>query len=240
MISWFAKVCPNVVQLGWGGDAGWGTSIFQTLFMTFWATIFGGILGIIFGVLLVVTKDDGIRPNKFWYNVCDKIVSIFRAIPFVILLAFVAPVTQKIVGTQIGIKAALVPLTLGVFPFYARQVQVALESVDTGKVEAAQSLGATVSDIIFDVYLRESRSELIRVSTVTIISLIGLTAMAGAIGAGGLGNTAISYGYNRFNNDVTLAATILVIVLIFIVQIVGDFFAKKMNHQIDRKMHLLM
>lgn len=231
MISCFAKVCPNVVQLGWGGDAGWGTSIFQTLFMTFWATIFGGILGIIFGVLLVVTKDDDIRPNKFWYNVCDKIVSIFRAIPFVILLAFVAPVTQKIVGTQIGIKAALVPLTLGVFPFYARQVQVALESVDTGKVEAAQSLGATVSDIIFDVYLRESRSELIRVSTVTIISLIGLTAMAGAIGAGGLGNTAISYGYNRFNNDVTLAATILVIVLIFIVQIVGDFFAKKMNHQ---------
>ncbi|QNT43429.1 ABC transporter permease [Lactobacillus kefiranofaciens] len=231
MISCFAKVCPNVVQLGWGGDAGWGTSIFQTLFMTFWATIFGGILGIIFGVWLVVTKDDGIRPNKFWYNVCDKIVSIFRAIPFVILLAFVAPVTQKIVGTQIGIKAALVPLTLGVFPFYARQVQVALESVDTGKVEAAQSLGATVSDIIFDVYLRESRSELIRVSTVTIISLIGLTAMAGAIGAGGLGNTAISYGYNRFNNDVTLAATILVIVLIFIVQIVGDFFAKKMNHQ---------
>lgn len=148
MISWFEKVCPNVVQLGWGGDAGWGTSIFQTLFMTFWATIFGGILGIIFGVLLVVTKEDGIRPNKFWYNVCDKIVSIFRAIPFVILLAFVAPVTQKIVGTQIGMKAALVPLTLGVFPFYARQVQVALESVDTGKVEAAQSLGATVSDII--------------------------------------------------------------------------------------------
>ncbi len=228
MISWFEKVCPNVVQLGWGGDAGWGTSIFQTLFMTFWATIFGGILGIIFGVLLVVTKEDGIRPNKFWYNVCDKIVSIFRAIPFVILLAFVAPVTQKIVGTQIGMKAALVPLTLGVFPFYARQVQVALESVDTGKV---QSLGATVSDIIFDVYLRESRSELIRVSTVTIISLIGLTAMAGAIGAGGLGNTAISYGYNRFNNDVTLVATILVIILIFIAQIVGDFFAKKMNHQ---------
>ena len=231
MISWFEKVCPNVVQLGWGGDAGWGTSIFQTLFMTFWATIFGGILGIIFGVLLVVTKEDGIRPNKFWYNVCDKIVSIFRAIPFVILLAFVAPVTQKIVGTQIGMKAALVPLTLGVFPFYARQVQVALESVDTGKVEAAQSLGATVSDIIFDVYLRESRSELIRVSTVTIISFIVLTAMTSAIGAGVIGNTAISYGYNRFNNDVTLVATVLVIILIFIVQIVGDFFAKKMNHQ---------
>ncbi|MCT7789000.1 MAG: ABC transporter permease, partial [Lactobacillus crispatus] len=177
------------------------------------------------------TKDGGIRPNKFWYNFSDKLVSIFRAIPFIILLAFVAPVTQKIVGTQIGMKAALVPLTLGVFPFYARQVQVALESVDPGKVEAAESLGSTARDIIFDVYLRESRSELIRVSTVTIISLIGLTAMAGAVGAGGLGNTAISYGYNRFNNDVTLVATVLVIILIFIVQIIGDFFAKRMNHQ---------
>jgi len=231
MISWFSKYFPNVVQLGWCGDAGWGTSIFQTLFMTFWSAIFGGILGIIFGVILVLTNEDGIRPNKFWFNVCDKIVSIFRAVPFVIMLAFIAPVTQKIVGTQIGMKAALIPLTLGVFPFYARQVQVALESVDQGKIEAAQSLGATVKDIIFDVYLSESRSELVRVSTVTIISLIGLTAMAGAIGAGGLGNTAISYGYNRFDNDVTLVATVLVIILIFIVQIVGDFFAKRLNHQ---------
>ncbi|MDF7682773.1 ABC transporter permease [Lactobacillus sp. ESL0679] len=231
MSSWFSSVFPNVVQLGWSGDAGWGTSIVQTLFMTFWSAIFGGILGIVFGVVLVLTKDDGIRPNKFWFNLCDKVVSIFRAIPFIILLAFIAPVTQKIVGTQIGMKAALVPLTLGVFPFYARQVQVALESVAQGKIEAAQSLGATIWDIIFSIYLNEARSELVRVSTVTIISLIGLTAMAGAIGAGGLGNTAISYGYNRFNNDVTLVATVLVIILIFIVQIVGDFFAKKLNHQ---------
>lgn len=231
MSSWFNSVFPNVVQLGWLGDTGWGTSIIQTLFMTFWSGIFGGILGLIFGVILVLTKSDGIRPNKFWFNICDKIVSIFRAIPFIILLAFIAPVTQKIVGTQIGVKAALVPLTLGVFPFYARQVQVALESVDHGKIEAAQSLGATIWDIIFNVYINEARSELARVSTVTIISLIGLTAMAGAIGAGGLGNTAISYGYNRFNNDVTFVATALVIILIFVIQVIGDFFATKLNHQ---------
>lgn len=231
MSSWFNSVFPNVVQLGWLGDTGWGTSIIQTLFMTFWSGIFGGILGLIFGVILVLTKSDGIRPNKLWFNICDKIVSIFRAIPFIILLAFIAPVTQKIVGTQIGVKAALVPLTLGVFPFYARQVQVALESVDHGKIEAAQSLGATIWDIIFNVYINEARSELARVSTVTIISLIGLTAMAGAIGAGGLGNTAISYGYNRFNNDVTFVATALVIILIFIIQVIGDFFATKLNHQ---------
>ena len=223
MISFLTKNFPNVVALGWGGDAGWGTAIFQTLFMTFWSAIFGGILGLVFGLLLVLTKPKGILANK--------LVSIFRAVPFIILLAFVAPVTQKIVGTQIGMKAALVPLTLGVFPFFARQVQVALESVDNGKIEAAEALGASTKDIIFDVYLRESRSELARVSTVTLISLIGLTAMAGAVGAGGLGNTAISYGYNRFNNDVTLVATLLVLLLVLIVQVVGDLVAKRLNHQ---------
>lgn len=231
MINFFDKYFPNVVALGWGGDAGWGTSIFQTLFMTFWSAIFGGILGLIFGLLLILTKPEGILANKVAYNIVDKIVSLFRAVPFIILLAFVAPLTQAIVGTQIGMKAALVPLTLGVFPFFARQVQVALESVDTGKVEAAQALGASVSDIIFDVYLKESRSELARVSTVTLISLIGLTAMAGAVGAGGLGNTAIAYGYNRFNNDVTLVATILVLILVLIIQVVGDYVAKRLNHQ---------
>ena len=231
MTSFLTHYMPNVVQLGWTGDTGWGTSIVQTLYMTFWPAIFGGILGLIFGVALVIIKPGGILENAFWFGLCDKVVSLFRAIPFIILLAFIAPFTQLLVGTQIGMTAALVPLSLGVFPFFARQVQVALESVDSGKVEAAQALGATNTDIIFDVYIREARSELVRVSTVTLISLIGLTAMARAIGAGGLGNTAISYGYNRFNNDVTLVATILVLLLVLIVQLVGDRLAQRLNHQ---------
>ncbi|WP_368887090.1 methionine ABC transporter permease [Limosilactobacillus fermentum] len=231
MTSFLTHYMPNVVQLGWTGDTGWGTSIVQTLYMTFWPAILGGILGLIFGVALVITKPGGILENAFWFGLCDKVVSLFRAIPFIILLAFIAPFTQLLVGTQIGMTAALVPLSLGVFPFFARQVQVALESVDNGKVEAAQALGATNTDIIFDVYIREARSELVRVSTVTLISLIGLTAMAGAIGAGGLGNTAISYGYNRFNNDVTLVATLLVLLLVLIVQLVGDWLAQRLNHQ---------
>lgn len=151
--------------------------------------------------------------------------------PFIILLAFIAPVTKAIVGTQIGATAALVPLSLGVFPFYARQVQVALSEVDSGIVEAAQSVGASFSEIVFGVYLREGRSELIRVSTVTMISLIGLTAMAGAIGAGGLGNMAVAYGYNRFANDTTFVATLLVLILVLIVQVVGDYLAKHYNHK---------
>ena len=198
MSELISKYLPNVTSLGWTGDSGWGTAIFQTIFMTFWPAVVGGILGLVFGLALVLTKDGGILANRVWFNICDKIVSFFRAIPFIILLAFIAPFTQLIVGTQIGTTAALVPLSLGVFPFFARQVEVALESVDRGKVEAAQALGSTNWDIIFDVYLSEARAELVRVSTVTLISLIGLTAMAGAIGAGGLGNTAIAYGYNRW------------------------------------------
>lgn len=232
MSELISKYLPNVTSLGWTGDNGWGTAIFQTIFMTFWPAVVGGILGLVFGLALVLTKDGGILANRVWFNICDKIVSFFRAIPFIILLAFIAPFTQLIVGTQIGTTAALVPLSLGVFPFFARQVEVALESVDRGKVEAAQALGSTNWDIIFDVYLSEARAELVRVSTVTLISLIGLTAMAGAIGAGGLGNTAIAYGYNRFNNDVTVVATLLVLILVLIVQLVGDWLAKKLNHQV--------
>ena len=225
------NLIPNVIQLGWGGDNGWGTSIVQTIYMTFCPAIFGGILGLIFGIALVVTEPGGILENRIVFSIVDKVVSVFRAIPFIILLAFIAPFTQLIVGTQIGTTAALVPLSLGVFAFYARQVQVALESVDHGKIEAAQAIGATNWDIIIDVYLREARSELVRVSTVTLISLVSLTAMAGAIGAGGLGNTAISYGYDRFNNDVTLVATILVLLFVLIIQVVGYILAKKLNHQ---------
>src|SRR5699024_4378679 len=192
MSELISKYLPNVANLGWTGDSGWGTALFQTIFMTFWPAVIGGLLGLIFGLALVLTKDGGILANRAWFNLCDKIVSFFRAIPFIILLAFIAPFTQLVVGTQIGTTAALVPLSLGVFPFFARQVEVALESVDRGKVEAAQALGSTNWDIIFDVYLSEARSELVRVSTVTLISLIGLTSMAGAICADVLGYSSIT------------------------------------------------
>lgn len=231
MSEFFNHYFPNVVALGWSGDAGWQQAIVQTLYMTFWSALFGGILGLIFGVALVLCDEHGILKNRVVFSICDKIVSLFRALPFIILLAFISPLTKLLVGDTIGSTAALVPLSLGVFPFFARQVQVALKSVDAGKIEAAQALGATNWDIICLVYLKESRAELVRVSTVTLISLIGLTAMAGAVGAGGLGNTAIAYGYNRFCNDVTLVATLLVLVFVLIVQLVGDWLAKKLNHK---------
>ena len=122
MTSIIEKYLPNVANLGWTGDSGWWTSIIQTLYMTLWPAIFGGILGLIFGIILVVTKPKGILESKLWFSICDKLVSLFRAVPFIILLAVIAPVTKLIVGTQIGTTAAIVPLSLGVFPFYARQV----------------------------------------------------------------------------------------------------------------------
>ena len=124
----------------------------------------------------------------------------------------------------------MVPLSLAVFPFFARQVQVVLSELDRGVIEAAQASGATFWDIV-GVYLREGLPDLIRVTTVTLISLVGETAMAGAIGAGGLGNVALTYGYQRFNHDVTILATILILLLIFFIQFVGDFLTRKISHR---------
>ena len=230
MIQWIETTFPNVYQLGWSGDYGWGIAIWQTIYMTIGSAFFGGLLGLAFGTGLVLTTENGITPNRTVFQILDKVVSFGRAIPFIIMVVAFSPLTQLIVGTTIGTTAALVPLSLGVFPFYARQVQVALLGVDAGKVEAARSFGATNWDIITDVYLREGRSELIRVSTVTLISLVGLTAMAGAIGAGGLGTTAIVTGYQRFQNDVMWLATIIILLLIVLIQFVGDFFAKRAHH----------
>jgi D-methionine transport system permease protein len=130
----------------------------------------------------------------------------------------------------VGTTASLVPLVFGIFPFYARQVQNALLNVDQGIVEAAQSMGASPIAIIFRVYLKEGLPDLIRVSIVTVISLIGLTTMAGAIGAGGLGDIAISIGYARFENDVTFVAMIIILILVFAVQLFGDWLVKSVTH----------
>ena len=160
----------------------------------------------------------------------DKITSIFRAVPFIILLAVLSPFSHLIVGTSIGPNAAIVPLSFAVFAFFARQVQVVLAELDGGVIEAAQASGATFWDIV-GVYLSEGLPDLIRVTTVTLISLVGETAMAGAVGAGGIGNVAIAYGFNRYNHDVTILATIIIILIIFTIQFLGDFLTKKLSHK---------
>ena len=200
------------------------------VYMTVISFTIGGFLGLVTGLLLVLTRPGGVIENRIVFQILDKITSLFRAIPFIILLAFINPLTYLLLKNTIGPTAALVPLSLAVFPFFARQVQVVLSELDGGVIEAAQASGATFWDIV-GVYLREGLPDLIRVTTVTIISLIGETAMAGAVGAGGLGTLAINYGKNMFNNDVIFVATLLILILIVLVQFIGDFLSKKISHR---------
>ncbi|MCW6652851.1 ABC transporter permease [Aerococcaceae bacterium NML210727] len=202
----------------------------QTLYMSFWTSLWAGIGGIFFGVILVSTRRGGILQNTLLYQVLDKAVNIARSIPFIILLALLAPTTRFIVGTTIGEKAALVPLVIAVIPFFARQIENALLEVNPGVIEAAQAMGTSPIGIIFRVYLLEGLPGIVRVSALTVINVIGLTAMAGAVGAGGLGNLAISRGYNRFQTDVTIVSTLLILVLVFISQFISNRIVKKITH----------
>ena len=230
MIDWIQATFPDVYKLGWDSQTGWLTHFNLTLYMTFSSFAVGGLMGLVAGLFLVLTNSRGVIANRPVYWMLDKVASVFRAIPFIILLAAISPLTKLIVGKSIGTNAALVPLALSVFPFFARQVEVVLSELDRGVIEAAQASGATFWDIVL-VYLREGLPDLIRVTTLTLISLVGYTAMAGAIGAGGLGQVALSYGYLRYNHDVTFLATFLILVIIFTIQFVGDWLTKKSSHR---------
>lgn len=202
----------------------------QTLYMSFWTALIGGAIGLGFGIVLVVTRPQGLLENRLLYEVLDKVINVVRSIPFIILLSLLALTTRFLVGTTIGAKAALVPLIFGVVPFFAREVENALLEVDPGVIEAAESMGTSPIGIVFRVYLIEGLPGIIRVSALTIINVIGLTAMAGAVGAGGLGNLAISRGYNRFQTDVTIVATLLILILVFLSQWISNLLIKKISH----------
>ena len=206
------------------------TETLATLYMLFWTGLIAGILGMILGILLILTREGGLLANRGVYNLLDKIVNIGRAIPFIIMLAIISPFTRAIIGTVIGTKAAIVPLVVGSAPFYARQVETAMATVSPGVIEAARAMGLAPLEIIRKVWLPESKSALIRVSTLTLISILGLTAMAGAVGGGGLGKLAISVGYNRFQNDVILVATVLILIIVFVIQIVGNILERRSIH----------
>lgn len=201
-------------------------NVLSTLQMFIISGIFSFILGIIFGVALTIFKKGGIAQNKIIYGILSVFINVFRSIPFIILLVFLIPFTRSIVGTSIGVKGAIIPLIFGVVPFYARQVETALENVAPGKIEAARSMGSSTIGIIFRVYLHESIPELIRVTTITAISLIGLTTMAGAVGAGGLGDFAINYGQGLNHSDIIYACIIVLLLLISFIQFIGSFLAK--------------
>ncbi len=189
------------------------------------------VFGFVFGILLIVTKSDGIRPNKLVYFVVNAFTNVFRSIPFVILLIFLIPFTRAIVGTAIGVKGAIIPLVFGTVPFFTRQVETALENVAYGKIEAARAMGCSTTEMIFRVYLHEAVPELIRVTTITAISLIGLTTMAGAVGAGGIGSFAINYGQALHHQDIVNVCVVLLLLIVSFLQTLGGFLAKKTTNR---------
>jgi D-methionine transport system permease protein len=205
-------------------------AIRETLVMLGWSGSIAFVLGLFFGIVITVTKPRGILENKLVYQVLDKLINFFRAIPFIILLTWVMPISRSIMGTAIGVEGAIVPLIMGTVPFFTRQVESALAEIDYGLIEAALSMGSSPLEIIFRVYLRESISAIARGTTITAISLVGLTAMAGAVGAGGLGDFAIRYGHDRNMTDVTWVTVIVVFLLVTVIQLAGNLIVKKNKH----------
>lgn len=201
----------------------------ETLYMTGISVLATFILGIVLGLLLFLTSKGNIWENKAVNTIISAIVNIFRSIPFIILIVLLIPFTKLIVGSMIGENAALPALIIGAAPFYARMVEIGLREIDKGVIEAAKSMGAKTSTIIVKVLLPESMPALVSGITVTAISLVSFTAMAGVIGAGGLGNLAYLEGFQRSRFDVTLMATIVILVIVFIIQFVGDYITTKLD-----------
>ncbi len=201
----------------------------ETIYMTVIALVATFFLGIILGLLLFLTSKGNLWENKLIYGVVAAFVNIFRSIPFIILIVLLIPFTKALVGSIIGANAALPALIIGAAPFYARMVEIGLREIDKGVIEAAKSMGATSFTIIWKVLLPESLPALVSGITVTAIALVGYTAMAGMIGAGGLGNLAYLEGFSRGQADVTLVATILVLIIVFVLQFIGDIITRKLD-----------
>jgi len=203
----------------------------ETLYMSFASLIFATFFGLIIGILLYVTQKDGLYPNMFINRILDITVNIFRAIPFIILLFLLFPVTKKLVGSILGATAAIPALSITAIAFYSRMCVIALKEVDRGTIEASKAMGASKWQIVYKVLLPEASPAIVSGIALTGINLIGYTAMAGAIGSGGLGNIAYLYGFVRQNMGVLWTCTITIVVIVFIIQFVGDY----VSHKIDKR-----
>ena len=209
-------------------------STVETLYMVLFSTLFSLILGFPLGVLLLVTKPGNIYEMKKFNTILEVVINALRSFPFIILMILLFPLSRFVVGTTIGSTAAIVPLSIGAAPFVARIVEGALLEVDPGLVEASQSMGANNKTIIFKVMLPECYPTLIHGITVTIIILIGYSAMAGTIGAGGLGDLAIRFGYLRFKLDIMVYSIIIIIILVQIIQSVGNFIVHRRQKKLGK------
>jgi len=204
----------------------------QTAYMVFVSLAVGTVLAMIMAFALVLTRSDSILPNRFIYGILNTIINTVRSVPFIILMVFIMPLTKMVVGTRIGTTAALVPLVIFIAPYLTRLFENSLLDVDRGIIEAAQAMGTSYFEIIWYFLLPEAKGSLILSITTGTIGLLGATAMAGAIGAGGVGDLALTYGYERMNTPLMFLTVVILIIFVQIIQTVGNHFAfKSRNHE---------
>ena len=204
----------------------------QTAYMVFVSLAAGTVLAMIMAFALVLTRSDSILPNRFIYGFLNTIINTVRSVPFIILMVFIMPLTKMVVGTRIGTTAALVPLVIFIAPYLTRLFENSLLDVDRGIIKAAQAMGASYFEIIWYFLLPEAKGSLILSITTGTIGLLGATAMAGAIGAGGVGDLALTYGYERMNTPLMFLTVVILIIFVQIIQTVGNHFAfKSRNHE---------
>lgn len=201
----------------------------ETLYMLLFTTIISLFLGIPIGILFTVSEKGGIYPLPKLNKVVGTIINVIRSIPEIILIVLLLPLARLIVGTSLGTNAAIVSLSIGATPFIARIIESSLKEIEHGKIEAAQSMGASPIQIIIKVLIPEALPSIVRGITIAVIGILGFTAIAGAIGAGGLGSMAIRFGYQRFRTDVLIGTVVVLIVIVQIIQISGELISKRIN-----------
>ncbi len=203
----------------------------DTLYMTFGSVLLGYAVGLPLGILLYVTGKNGLMPHPLLYRILDVISNLIRSIPFLILLILLIPFTRMIVGKSYGSTATIVPLVVCAAPYIGRVVESALNEVDAGVIEAARSMGAGLTQIIFKVLLVEARTSLVTGFTITTGLLLGYSAMSGTVGGGGLGDIAVRYGYYRWQTDIMIITVILLILIFQITQNVGNRIVTAADHR---------
>ncbi|AJD06164.1 DL-methionine ABC transporter MetINQ, permease protein [Campylobacter lari RM16712] len=201
-------------------------ALLETLYMSFTATFLAFLIALIPAIVLTVTDKGGLWENKSIYGVLDFIINILRSFPFLVLIVVLSPFTKYLIGISIGTTATIVPLTIGIAPYLAKMIESAFKEIDPAIIEAARSYGASKAQIIFKVMFSEALPSIINGITLILIIVIGFSAMAGTVGGGGLGDVAIRYGYERFRTDIMIQTVVILIVLVQIIQFIGNILYK--------------
>ncbi|EAH7580848.1 ABC transporter permease [Campylobacter lari] len=201
-------------------------ALLETLYMSFTATFLAFLIALIPAIVLTVTDKGGLWENKSIYSVLDFIINILRSFPFLVLIVVLSPFTKYLIGVSIGTTATIVPLTIGIAPYLAKMIESAFKEIDPAIIEAARSYGASKAQIIFKVMFSEALPSVINGITLILIIVIGFSAMAGTVGGGGLGDVAIRYGYERFRTDIMVQTVVILIILVQIIQFIGNILYK--------------